>query len=162
MPVWGRRKEKEEVRATLRALQDERAFVRWQATERLGQQAPRLDISALEALALALSDRHPFVRWQAGQSLVKADRKRVLPLLLRELNSQSPEQRAAAADALGGLPGAHTVTALVGILFDEDEEVRCSAVEALARIASVEARPALERTLLHDSAPLVRRGRPGR
>jgi HEAT repeat protein len=156
--VWRRGKEKEGIQDSLRVLQDERAVVRWQAVEDLGWQASRLDASALEALAGALSDGHPFVRWQAGRSLVKAGRERALPLLLRELNGQSPEGRAAAADALGNLPGMHAVTALVAALSDGDEGVRCSAVEALARIGRVEAGPTLEQVLLHDDSPLVRRG----
>ncbi len=79
-----------------------------------------------------------------------------LPYVRRALASAYWLVRAQAAEILGRLPaGPEDIQALLKLLGDSSSHVRYAAAEALGRLGSVEAGPALE-ALLRDPDPFVR------
>jgi HEAT repeat protein/energy-coupling factor transporter ATP-binding protein EcfA2 len=131
------------VEALIGILQDSNVAVRRDAAEALGKIG---NAHAVEALIVALSDPHEDVRKSSAKALGKIGDSRAIGPLITLLHDK--EAGGEAKDALAKI-GKPAVDALITVLSDSDELVRCRVIDALGKIGDARAvEPLL--TLLHD------------
>jgi HEAT repeat protein len=128
------------------ALTDPDELVRSRVASALGQLA---DPRAVDPLINALADPHKHVRWSAADALGDLADPRALDPLIAALADPDEHVRSSAASALGQLGNARAVQPLILLLSDNAEtlfmnRVCDAAAEALERIATPEARAAVE------------------
>lgn len=121
---------------TLRGLlKDEMPDVRAYAAEALGKMA---DPGAANALADALADPDASVRNSSALALAILNDDRAVSALVAILAENGP-YRCQAATALGNFSGPTVNDALLGVLNDEDHDVRLAAKESLRKIGDPDA-----------------------
>lgn len=107
--------------------------------------------------AAALKSRDAAARAQAAKTLGQTQDDAAVGPLIQALSDPELKVRAYALDALGELGSAAAVDAVALELADKSKLARALAARALGRIASPRAAPALERLLLAEKEPLVRK-----
>ena len=89
----------------------------------------------VEPLIFALKDKEPEIRSAAALAIGQFSDKRVIELLIKQLNSDpAPLARATAAEVLGQLNNQTAVRWLVGQLSDPDTMVQARVVRSLKRL----------------------------
>jgi HEAT repeat protein len=151
--LWGKTRSDFAVEGLVRAIEDEKSWVRRNAATMLGN----LDEKAvLPALLKALDDRDSWVRRSAIEALGNRDEKAVLPALLKALDDRDSWVRRSAVEALGNRDEKAVLPALLKALDDEDFNVRRRAVEELGKLGSEATIPGLLKAL-EDENFMVRR-----
>jgi HEAT repeat protein len=113
--------------------------------------------SAMEALLVALTDPVPTGRWHVAMAAVEAMGEPAVEPLVAMLDSENPDDRRNAVQALGWIGSSSATEALVGALEgDQVSAVRGQAAWALGEIGDPVARRALEQAQLRDTAAGVR------
>lgn len=139
---------------TVIALLDDPSALMRQAVERALTLA---GASAIPALHLALGHSSERVRLRASEALAQLGGNTALDVAITGLAGKLPEQRAAAAWALGTLRSERAEAALIERLSqDAVEQVRIAVALALGQVASEAAVLALEQAASSDDSALVR------
>ena len=166
--------ESDPIQRGFRYLDSDSAKLRAEGVKALEELA-RSDPQALAAIQDMLNDSSEDVRWWSIDSLADIDSKESIPLLMNMLNdssekvrrevinslgrmgadagpqvagfldSQDPETRAYAIDALGKMKYAGATDALISSLDDENGRVRGEAIWSLAETGAKNAVPALRK-----------------
>jgi HEAT repeat protein len=112
--------------------------------------------NAPDAIVSAASDPEPLVRNEAAYQLAKTHHPKALEILGRLSKDPSPVVRIAVVEALASTGSDAARRILLGFAVDDPfEDVRRTAVYALADIPGPDAEHALDR-LAHDPVPLIR------
>ena len=166
--------ESDPIQRGFRYLDSDSAKLRAEGVKALEELA-RSDPQALAAIQDMLNDSSEDVRWWSIDSLADIDSKESIPLLMNMLNdssekvrrevinslgrmgadagpqvadfldSQDPETRAYAIDALGKMKYAGATDALIASLDDQNGRVRSEAIWSLAETGAKSAAPALRK-----------------
>jgi hypothetical protein len=122
----------EELQELVRQLGDGDFTIREKATARLQE----IGTAALPLLEKASASDDPEVRQRAWRLIDQRAADGEVPALLFQLSSQAPPARAGAAESLGRMEAKAqaALPALIKVIDDPTEFVRCSAQEALKKI----------------------------
>ncbi len=140
------------------ALEDREDQVWFHTVSTLAIMGPQAAEAAPKLLqALGNSNRRGVnVRWYRSAHALSQMGDEVVDLLLASCSEERASRRAGAAKALGGIPtsGARSVPVLMGLLGDDEDEVREVAIESLSLLADHSLEP-LKQGLQHETSRVM-------